>query len=557
MSENFYSYYFNNAKIDYNITTNKNDIKMANKYKVIFDKSIEMKLQKFHNLHFYLGLLLASISSILFTILCISFASSKKEILDSNLMFWIYFGVINGLLLLSCLFATYIILMVARKTFINSKYKRLLLVTHHGYKYWVLFLTTFLLYSIISTWFFTFFLETCDKQAENIAVNDGTNIVKVISTNNDTTGVNNNVNYKTKTVCLMQLLLPVSIVLYFILLRQIFLMYITIQIYYKHYKNRIEEYNKKTQLAHLMDKDQLLNQNIDIRSVIKQMYDKININKNIELSFTDFEIYYGKELAYQIFELFDDKTQDDLITELEFIRYFVELYEEKNALQRCITGNKNILRKIKIIMNCLVYPAAFFIASLSVGKFVFFSNVLKGFLGIILPASFIFGSVLSEMFRSLIYLFNVRPFDAGDCIMIDEKIYEVYELGLLYSTLSYEKRTCNVTNESLRNKIVYNLRNVKYTTEQIHVQCNFTISKEKFRDLKRKLKEFLISNKKDYIANSLELKNFEFYGKNECSFFVTIKVIFTTFEMREYTKRKDKIKFFLYGLLEGAKITNK
>jgi len=49
--------------------------------------------------------------------------------------------------------------------------------------------------------------------------------------------------------------------------------------------------------------------------------------------------------------------------------------------------------------------------------------------------SFIFGNSIRIMFEALLFLFNEHPYDVGDIVSIDDNLYEIKKVRLLYTVM--------------------------------------------------------------------------------------------------------------------------
>lgn len=172
---------------------------------------------------------------------------------------------------------------------------------------------------------------------------------------------------------------------------------------------------------------------------------------------------------------------------------------------------------------------------------------VAGIAAFLIPMNFIFGSVLSEMFESLIFSLFIRPFDVGDLITIDNKVYKVINFGLLYSRLELNGKNITVSNFLIRKTFVANLMLSKYMEETYVLKLDYNSCKDKLDVLKDKISKFLVLNKKIY-CEEFDIFDLEFYGYDVVHLKIVIRLITFCASTRIARKRKDTFTLFLHDV---------
>jgi small-conductance mechanosensitive channel len=126
----------------------------------------------------------------------------------------------------------------------------------------------------------------------------------------------------------------------------------------------------------------------------------------------------------------------------------------------------------------------------------------------IISFNFVFGAVLGEGFRSIVFIFLVRPFDIGDRLMIDGKVHIVLDMGLLYSTFLINKEVHNIQNIRIMEKSIINYR--KSTRSEKCYSFIFHLSdfKTKREELRLRIQETLDRHPKVYMRD-FDISNYE------------------------------------------------
>lgn len=265
-------------------------------------------------------------------------------------------------------------------------------------------------------------------------------------------------------------------------------------------------------------------------------------NEGVTLNIKDFNRHFGNHDGKSIFALFDID-ENGKVTKDEFCKRYTSLLKEKELLDTALNSNDSSINKLDIILSIVLYPLTFVFILFCLDAYSKFESAFKFLSAMLLSVSFAFSSVVSSTFQSIIFVFFVRPFDIGDVIEYDNKIFLVSDLGLLYSTFIFDSTYETIPNEVLRGKCIKNLRksthvttNLKYSTSQNDF--------EKIEDLKDAVNDFLQDNSTRYH------EKFRFYNisqtpQGEIKFEVQIIISCPYQEIQTFEDRKDKFAMFM------------
>ncbi|TBU02299.1 putative mechanosensitive ion channel protein [Hamiltosporidium magnivora] len=236
-----------------------------------------------------------------------------------------------------------------------------------------------------------------------------------------------------------------------------------------------------------------------------------------------------------------------------FSEKYSNLASNFNKLSLILIQNEKNFDKLRTILILVFIPISICIFYVSMGKKDLFRGYYMGVLGLILPMAFVFGPICSEILSCIIFVFFVRPFDKKDTIEIENEQYSVKEIGISYSTLISDSRTCNYPNEQLRKNRITNIRKSSYNVFTISKMFSYESFKENFDSLKTRIAKYLIEHPCDY-KDEFYITDFEI--TKECH----IKVNFILYfyishdDLRIQEKRKDNFTLFLHNLIKELNI---
>ncbi|KRH92236.1 Small Conductance Mechanosensitive Ion Channel (MscS) Family, partial [Pseudoloma neurophilia] len=261
------------------------------------------------------------------------------------------------------------------------------------------------------------------------------------------------------------------------------------------------------------------------------------------LKIADFKRHFGKHDGIRIFALFDIDENNE-VSKDEFKKRYKSLLKEKELLDEALTANDSSIKKLNILCSIILYPIMFIFMMFCLDIY----SKVKGFFSmisaIVLSISFAFSSVASSVFQSIIFVFFVRPFDVGDVIEIDNKIFIVADLGILYSTFIIDSTYETIPNDKIRDKPIKNLRKSEYVTVNFQYQCSEK-DFEKINQLEEKISIFLQENNIKY---NEKFRIFDFCQLNNSEIKFDIQIIITCpyQEIITLEDRKDKFSLFLF-----------
>lgn len=297
------------------------------------------------------------------------------------------------------------------------------------------------------------------------------------------------------------IVLSISTVCILYLAKSITMCIVELKMFFSHYRERIEINEENIQIIEMLNRSTGLKMFPNLQTWGHYVFKTISPNDDI-LTFEKCESVFGTSYTNGIFGLFD-ANNDLTITAGEFVTGYYGVIREKYFLNQALLQKNNLFYKLNIIVSIMCLPFAVFVGISFLGFAKYFANLFSIISGIILSLSFVFSSVVGDIFRSLIFIFIVRPFEAGDYVKINDKIFIVEELGLLYSSFLIDSLLTYVQNSQLMSKHIVNYR-VSEIEEKIYkFKFNIKSFKEKAEMLNRKIKKILKSDTQVYTGKYL------------------------------------------------------
>lgn len=146
----------------------------------------------------------------------------------------------------------------------------------------------------------------------------------------------------------------------------------------------------------------------------------------------DLEAFLPPKDAARAFALFDkDNTGQVSLQEMQ--QAVGAMLEERHALAAALRGSKTIVSQVAQVITVAIHVIFLFIYLL-----VFGYNLNESWVaisGVVLGFSFVFASYLSNIFTCAMWLLNVKPFENGDVILINDEYHTVEECRLQHTQL--------------------------------------------------------------------------------------------------------------------------
>lgn len=202
-----------------------------------------------------------------------------------------------------------------------------------------------------------------------------------------------------------------------------------------------------------------------------------------------YPLFPTQDAARRAFEFFDRDGNGD-ISKREMREKIQYVYKERKDITNALRDTSQAVGKLDTILAILFFAVAVFICSAVLGADLYGALVPFGtfFLGM----SFIFAESAKELFQSIIFLFVMHPYDAGDRVYIGNDNLLVINVGLLGTTFTHiNGQVAYIPHTILRQKIIFNIRRSLNQSEQIDFQVDFETPKEKIVLLKERINKYI------------------------------------------------------------------
>lgn len=345
-----------------------------------------------------------------------------------------------------------------------------------------------------------------------------------------------------------KLMLGIAIVLLFMLIRRFILdgtNYIMNKSnYYQKVVQNNEEISKLFLLNSVTGKDTLYKSEKWIKSVFKKLSPEGH-----PITIEILQYFFSKEDSQEIMILFD-LHKNNKIPEDQFISVWLEIVKNKDEIKGLIDHKDILTEKLGRITMCIFLPFSIFAFMTILESGSHFTEIITIFLGCVLPLSFIFGSVLGDLFKSIIFVFLVRPFEIGDLIEFNDKKYKVEEIGLMYSTFSHNSLSVTIQNNKIMDSHVINYRLSKHIQKSYRFKYNVDVYKENYKMLQERIRS-LVKSKSYTFQNQISIKDVGLLGKDMIEFSV---IVFINIHSVNYEEEVDKFTIELNKIINDIDI---
>ncbi|KAK6089884.1 hypothetical protein P3W45_001087 [Vairimorpha bombi] len=318
-----------------------------------------------------------------------------------------------------------------------------------------------------------------------------------------------------------RLMLGIAIVMLFMLIRRFILDGTNYIMNKSNYYQKVVENNDEISQLFLLNsvtgKDILYKSEKWIKSVFRKLSPEGHPITSENLNY-----FFSKEDSQNIMNLFD-LHKNNRIPEDQFISVWLEVLRNKDEIKELIHHKDTLTEKLGRITMCIFLPFSIFAFMTILESGSHFKEIITVFLGCVLPLSFIFGSVLGDLFKSIIFVFLVRPFEIGDLIEFNDKKYKVEEIGLMYSTFSHNSLSVTIQNNKIMDSHVINYRLSKQIQKSYRFKYNVDVYKENYKLLQERIRN-LVKSKSYTFQNQVSIKDVGLLGQDMIEFSVIVFV---------------------------------
>lgn len=338
------------------------------------------------------------------------------------------------------------------------------------------------------------------------------------------------------------IILSISVFFSIQMIKSIFMAVVEIKMYFSHYMNRIEQNEENTKVIEMLNNFTGTRMFNNLQTWGNFVFKTISPRSDT-FNKKDCDKIFGTEKTKRIFKLFDTNN-DNSITAMEFVSVYYGIIREKYFLNKALLQKNSLFDKLSMILSIICIPLGVFISISILGYAKYFSNLMSVISGVILSLSFIFSSVVGELFRSLIFIFLVRPYEAGDYLRIDGKIYIVNELGLLYSSFLVDSLITYVQNITLMSKNIINYRLSDVEEKRYKYKFKVNMFREKQSSLNKHIRDVLNMNTRIYMGK-YDITNYKMLSEGflEVEILIYFKINFQY--IKGLTHNEDEFAFVL------------
>ncbi|KAJ6780641.1 hypothetical protein PWT90_01737 [Aphanocladium album] len=218
------------------------------------------------------------------------------------------------------------------------------------------------------------------------------------------------------------------------------------------------------------------------------------------------EVFATDEEADAAFMVFDKDLNGDISVQ-EFEAVCNEIHLEKKAIAASLKDLDSVIQKLdKVFLFIIVIISIIvFISILSGSAAAGLASASTSVLGL----AWVLQATAQEFLQSIIFVFVKHPFDVGDRVTIygstGDKMtgddYYVTEISLLYTEFKkMQGHIVQAPNSVLNNLFILNQRRSNGLADPVPLVMRFGTSADKIEELKDRMRNFCLENKRDYQA---------------------------------------------------------
>lgn len=349
---------------------------------------------------------------------------------------------------------------------------------------------------------------------------------------------------------LSRILLAGSILLGIILTKTILMDRVNYRMLFENYEDRIlknyEDMKVLEQLNRITGKRMDPEQDIELWA--NSVFKAISPEKHV-VDMQTLEYFFGTDYAQKIFERFDIYG-DGRLTRNSFVLVYQDILNEEKRITMGMAQKITIVEKLDIVLSFILIPFGISAATPIVEDEINLVNFIPIQFGTLFSLHVIFAPIVGEMFRSLVFIFLVKPFDVGDKVLIDGILHKVYDMGLLYTSFVVEKKVTVIPNTKIMNKTIVNLRKARTSQKQFEFTFSSALEfKEKAGELSAAIEKEVGSDPNVYTGK------FSVYGydlKKNSAIGIKIDVVFwiQNQDVKTLKMREDTFIMVLHGIFK-------
>ena len=229
-----------------------------------------------------------------------------------------------------------------------------------------------------------------------------------------------------------------------------------------------------------------------INIYVKTIFDGLLKPGRSALILEDFLEEIDHPIATELFNFLDFNKSDD-ISLTEFEEAMQEAYDEKKTLLKAIKANEKVIDRIDkfFVSAILLYKLSCFIPKVQLSLFDFIKYIGSS----ALVLRYLFDHFLEQLFSSVMHFLVTHPYDVGDKILLDEKVYRIKDMGFWKTTLiSLDGQVSYLPNHTLLSKAFGNYRRSDRMETNLVMSLGIATSKEDIEMYVAAMNDFIKEN---------------------------------------------------------------
>ncbi|PKS08030.1 hypothetical protein jhhlp_006642 [Lomentospora prolificans] len=255
---------------------------------------------------------------------------------------------------------------------------------------------------------------------------------------------------------------------------------------------------------------ELLRETKSAHVLARIIYRALRVEQRENILLEDMQIVFpDADEAEEAFGIFDRDLNGDISME-EFEGVCNEIHLERKAIAASMKDLDSVIKKLdNVFVFVIVVIAIIVLVSIISGSA---AAALTSAGTTILGLAWMLQATAQEFLQSIIFVFVKHPFDVGDRVTVYGNTgalgrgddYYVTAISLLYTEFKkMEGHIVQAPNSTLNTLFILNHRRSNGLADPIELKIRFGTTEEQVNELKTRMREFCLANKRDYHARIL------------------------------------------------------
>lgn len=272
-----------------------------------------------------------------------------------------------------------------------------------------------------------------------------------------------------------------------------------------------------------------------------------------ETNMDNFRTHLSHEDFNQLVGFLDKEAGSVVSYDDLFYFYTSSLYEQNNLAASIIQMSSSVERlDFVATFICSLLAFALFVNELRFDPMG--AGQITAIMTGLVTGGYIFSDVIRGFIGSVLFVFFIRPFEAGDFVAFGGNVYEVQQVNILTSVLKQNKLTVIISNSRLVGESITNYR----TSHSVRIPYSYTFDIEEFRAKEKQLLDAISQHMKKrpkIFKNGLYYTNSRITSDRSISVDIVVEYSLERMSMEKFVNNQHQLVVDLRDICQNAGLT--